>query len=248
MPLEAPLIPVAERAHDLNERYRHHSATDVLAHALSDPMVGKIALVSSFGADSVVLLHMLSLLDRTTPVIFVDTRMLFRETLEYQLDVAYRLGLSDVRRIRPERADIFSGDPDGVLHQFDTDACCDLRKTRPLARALAPFESWITGRKRFQGGVRAALEFFEADVDGRIKVNPLAHWARQDVEDYIVNNRLPRHPLVAQGYSSIGCEPCTTPTLPGEDPRAGRWRGSAKAECGIHFRNGRAVRDRGTAT
>ncbi len=127
-------------------------------------------------------------------------------------------------------------DPDGVLHQSDPDACCALRKTRPLAAALAPFDGWITGRKRFQGGARATLDFFEPDPDGnRIKINPLAHWDRGDVQDYIVNNRLPRHPLVAQGFPSIGCAPCTSRVAEGEDPRAGRWRGSAKTECGIHF-------------
>ncbi|MDJ1007245.1 MAG: phosphoadenylyl-sulfate reductase [Paracoccaceae bacterium] len=242
MPLEATLPPVAERAAALNARYRHHAAAEVLAHALADPMVGPAALVSSFGAESVVLLHMLSVIDRTTPVLFVDTRMLFRETLDYQLEVAYKLGLTEVHRIRPDRADLFAGDPDGILHQFDTDACCDLRKTRPLEAALAPYDAWITGRKRFQGGARAALDFFEPEGETRIKVNPLAHWARDDIAEYMTNNRLPRHPLVAKGYSSIGCAPCTTPTRPDEDPRAGRWRGKSKDECGIHFENGKLVR------
>jgi len=242
MPLEAGPLPVSERARALNDRYRHHAAADVLAHALSDPMVGPVALVSSFGAESVVLLHMLSVADRSTPVLFVDTKMLFRETLEYQLEVAWKLGLTDVRRIRPDRAAVFDGDPDGILHQFDADACCALRKTRPLDAALEPFDAWITGRKRFQGAARSDLDFFEADGESRLKINPLAHWTRDDIADYITNNRLPRHPLVAKGYASIGCWPCTTPTLPGEDPRAGRWRGQDKDECGIHFVDGKLVR------
>lgn len=242
MPLEAPLPTVAERAAALNARYRHHAAAEVLSHALRDPMVGPVALVSSFGAESVVLLHMLSVIDRTTPVLFVDTRMLFRETLDYQLEVAHKLGLAEVHRIRPDRAGLFAGDPDGILHQFDPDACCALRKTRPLETALEPFDAWITGRKRYQGGRRARLDFFEPEGDSRIKINPLAHWTRDDIADYITNNRLPRHPLVARGYSSIGCEPCTTPTAQGEDQRAGRWRGRAKDECGIHFENGTLVR------
>nr|WP_240804403.1 phosphoadenylyl-sulfate reductase [Qingshengfaniella alkalisoli] len=242
MPLEAPLDPVTERVAHLNERYRHHSATSVLERALSDPQVGSTALVSSFGAESVVLLHMVSVIDKTTPVLFVDTQMLFEETLAYQAEVAEKLGLSGVRRIQPCETDLFREDHDGTLHKVNQDACCDLRKTRPLERGLAPFDAWITGRKRFQSGTRAALEFFEADGDRRIKVNPLAHWAPQDVQDYMVNNRLPRHPLVAQGYPSIGCAPCTTPVKPGEDPRAGRWRGADKEECGIHFVNGKVVR------
>ncbi len=233
---------LAERAAELNRRYRHHAAVSVLEHALGDPDVGEIALVSSFGAESVVLLHMVSVMLPSLPVLFIDTEMLFPETLAYQAEVAERLGLTDVRVIRAARAEIALEDPEGSLHLRDPDACCALRKARPLERALEGFDGWITGRKRFQGGARAALEFFEAEGEVRLKVNPLAHWGREDVQDYIVNNRLPRHPLVAQGYLSIGCAPCTTPVLGGEGERAGRWRGRGKTECGIHFLNGRAVR------
>lgn len=242
MPLEAPLEPVETRADDLNARYRHHAASAVLRHALSDPQVGRIALVSSFGAESVVLLHMLAVIDRTAPVLFIDTRMLFPETLDYQRQVADRLGLTDLRIIQARPEDLARQDPAGDLHGSNPDACCTLRKTQPLERALDGFDAWITGRKRFQAGTRAALEFFEADIDGRLKVNPLAHWDKADVQDYMINNRLPRHPLVARGYPSIGCAPCTSPVKPGEDERAGRWRGAAKEECGIHFVNGKMVR------
>ena len=112
-----------------------------------------------------------------------------------------------------------------------------------MQRALDGFGGWITGRKRFQGSTRSTLEFFEAeDGTGRIKVNPLAHWAPEDLRTYMEENRLPRHPLVARGYPSIGCAPCTTRVNDGEDPRSGRWRGQDKTECGIHFVNGRIVR------
>jgi phosphoadenosine phosphosulfate reductase len=242
MPLEAPLAPVAERAAHLNGRYRHHGATAVLERAMSDPQVGHLAMVSSFGAESVVLLHLVSVIDRSVPVLFIDTEMLFKETLQYQRDVAEKLGLTDVRIITPDREEVFTEDNEGLLHQYAPDACCTLRKTRPLARALAPFDAWITGRKRFQGSTRADIEFFEPEGDIRIKVNPLAHWTRDDIREYMVNNRLPRHPLVAQGYPSIGCAPCTSAVKTGEDPRAGRWRGQDKEECGIHFINGKAVR------
>ena len=188
------------------------------------------------------LLHLVSVVAPGTPVLFIDTQMLFPETLAYQHELARKLDLTDIRTIRAAEADIAFEDPDGTLHQFSTDACCALRKTLPLERALAGFDGWITGRKRFQGATRAALEFFENEGDLRIKVNPLAHWGREDIEDYIVNNRLPRHPLVARGYPSIGCAPCTSPVRPGEDPRAGRWRGQDKVECGIHFINGKVVR------
>ncbi len=242
MPLESALAPAADRVAHLNARYRNHAAQAVLERALGDAQVGRVALVSSFGAESVVLLHMLSVIDRSTPVLFIDTRMLFEETLTYQADVAATLGLTDVRTIRARPEALAAHDPDGVLHRSDTDACCALRKVEPLERALAHFDAWITGRKRFQGGRRAVLDFFENEDDRRIKVNPLAHWRPEDVQDYIVNNRLPRHPLVARGFPSIGCAPCTSRVAAGENPRAGRWRDQDKDECGIHFVNGRAVR------
>ena len=241
MPLEAPLPPIRERVAELNRRYRHHSAAAVLEHALNDPLVGPVALVSSFGAESVVLLHLVSTIDRSLPVIFLDTEMLFPETLAYQRAVSERLGLGDVRVIRPDREALFARDPDALLYRSDPDACCALRKSEPLARALEGFDAWITGRKRFQGKARAALELFEDEGGRRIKINPLAHWSPRDVQDYIVNNRLPRHPLVGRGYPSIGCRVCTTPAGESEPPRAGRWRGSDKEECGIHFLGGKAV-------
>ncbi|UWP91265.1 phosphoadenylyl-sulfate reductase [Aliiroseovarius crassostreae] len=241
MPLEAPLAPLEERVRDLNARYKHHSATQVVRDALAAPEIGPLAMVSSFGAESVVLLHMVALADRTTPVIFLDTQMLFQETLDYQVEVSEKLGLTDVRVIHPDADQVFKRDPDNILHLADTDACCNLRKVEPLANAIAPFDGWITGRKRFQGGKRVDLQFFEIE-NGRVKVNPLAHWAPEDVQEYMINNRLPRHPLVSRGFPSIGCAPCTSEVKPGEDPRAGRWRGAEKTECGIHFVDGKMVR------
>ncbi|KRS16203.1 phosphoadenylyl-sulfate reductase [Roseovarius indicus] len=238
-----PLNDLEKTAASLNERYRHHSATSVLAHALRDPDAGELALVSSFGAESVVLLHMVSVARRDTPVIFLDTELLFAETLVYQQEVSERLGLTDVRVIHADRAEVARIDPDQTLNQRDTDACCNLRKTVPLQRALKPFDGWITGRKRFHGNGREALEFFEVEPGtGRLKVNPLAHWRPEDVQTYMEENRLPRHPLVAKGYPSIGCMPCTSPVKEGEDIRAGRWRGEDKSECGIHFVDGKLVR------
>lgn len=244
MPLEGALPRAAERAASLNARYRHHSAAAVLGHALDDPEVGRIALVSAFGADSIVLLHMVAVRDPSTPVLFLDTGMHFPETLAYQRDVTERLGLTDLRVAGPSREALFQRDPDGILHVMNPDACCRLRKIEPLNRALAGFDAWITGRKLYQGASRAALDHFEVE-DRRIKVNPLAYWTRDDVEDYIVNNRLPRHPLAGALMPSIGCAPCTSTIKAGEDARAGRWRGSDKSECGIHFTKGRPVR--GTA-
>ena len=229
----------AELVGALNAQLTHHGATDVLRAGFD--AVPDLALVSSFGAESVVLLHLAAMVKRDVPVIFIDTEMLFAETLAYQQEVAERLRLQNVTIIRAD--DIAAQDPDGTLHQRDTDACCALRKTVPLQRALAGHSGWITGRKRYQSGRRADLEFFEVEGNtGRIKVNPLARWAPEDVAEYMAENRLPRHPLVAQGYPSIGCAPCTSPVAEGEDPRAGRWRDQDKDECGIHFVDGKLVR------
>ncbi|GLO69872.1 phosphoadenylyl-sulfate reductase [Phaeobacter inhibens] len=242
-PSSAHQLALATKVDALNARFRHHSATAVMEGALND--AGHIALVSSFGAESVVLLHMAAVIDPMTPVVFVDTELLFTETLVYQQEVSERLGLRNVQVIRA--ADIAEKDPYGALRFSDTDACCALRKTAPLQQALSGFDGWITGRKRFQAGSRAALDFFEVEETatgptGRIKINPLAHWAPQDVRAYMDENRLPRHPLVAKGYPSIGCAPCTSPVKEGEDPRAGRWRNQDKEECGIHVVDGKFIR------
>ena len=243
MPLDAPIGSLAGWVAGLNARYKHHSATAVMERALKDPDLGRIALVSSFGAESVVLLHMVSIIRPDTPVLFIDTQMLFPETLTYQRQVADHLGLRDVRTIHASKIALLTGDPDGTLHQRDTDACCALRKTAPLERALAGFDAWISGRKRAQGGARAALDLFEEEPGtGRMKVNPLVQWSATDIAAHVDAHGLPRHPLVARGYPSIGCAPCTSPVAPGEDGRAGRWRGRAKRDCGIHIAGGRLAR------
>ncbi|WP_120501751.1 phosphoadenylyl-sulfate reductase [Roseovarius sp. EL26] len=227
----------------LNDWYRLNSAVTVLTRALTDESAGKMALVSSFGAESVVLLHMVSVINRDTPVLFVDTELLFAETLVYQQELSERLGLRNLHIIRASKEDTRTQDPDFMLNQRDKTACCALRKTIPLQNALKGFDGWITGRKRYQSSTRAELDFFEVeDETGRMKINPLAHWRPEDVRTYMEENRLPRHPLVAQGYPSIGCMPCTTPVAEGEDPRAGRWRGEEKTECGIHIVDGKMVR------
>lgn len=241
MPFESASLNVAERAEMLNHIYRHQAVAPILRNALWDPMVGRVAMVSSFGAESVVLLHLIATVDKSTPVLFIDTEMLFPETLAYQKEVTEKLGLSDVRVIRANPEAVSKRDPYGRLHLGAPDQCCALRKTEPLEDALGDFDAWITGRKRFQAGTRAALETFETDGE-RLKINPLAHWRQEDVTAYLENNNLPRHPLVARGFPSIGCLPCTSAVKPGEDPRAGRWRNTDKIECGIHFGTNGAIR------
>ncbi|WP_147124604.1 phosphoadenylyl-sulfate reductase [Shimia ponticola] len=232
--------PLPQLTQNLNALLSRAKPQDVLQAVLGGPR--KTAMVSSFGADSVVLLHMVSRLDRDVPILFLDTEMLFPETLRYQSEVAETLGLTNVQVIKPNRDEVFLRDTDGLLHRADTDACCHLRKTRPLQKALSGYETWITGRKRFQAATRADMPVFENEGGKRLKVNPLATWETKDIAAYIDAHNLPRHPLVARGYPSVGCAPCTHPVAPGQDPRSGRWAGQDKVECGIHFENGKFVR------
>ena len=225
----------------LDEVSRAASAPDFLRLAIRGAYRGRIALVSSFGTEAAVLLHMVAGIDRNTPVIFLDTLKLFPETLRYRDALVDRLGLRDVRTIAPDAAAIAAEDGDGLLWRRDPDRCCALRKVVPLERALDGFEAWINGRKRSHGAARSHLPLVEVE-SGRLKLNPLALWSADDVEGYFIANDLPRHPLEADGFSSIGCMPCSAPTASGEGRRAGRWRGLDKTECGIHGASFPAVR------
>jgi phosphoadenosine phosphosulfate reductase len=223
-------------------RFGHLDGQALLAAMLSTVFPGRLAVVSSFGAESVVLLHMVAELDRRVPVIFLDTGKLFVETLAYRDRLISHLGLDNVRSVAPDAQSLARRDPEGNLHATDPDGCCHLRKVAPLETALAGLQAWVTGRKRFQGGARAHLPTLEA-ADWRLKINPLARWSRDDLEFYMTAHDLPRHPLEAQGFASIGCAPCTLPPGPGGGLRDGRWAGSSKTECGIHWTlNGRPLR------
>ncbi|WP_299563341.1 phosphoadenylyl-sulfate reductase [uncultured Sulfitobacter sp.] len=214
----------------LDARFGEASAEAILAVAL-DRFDGRIALVSSFGAEAAILLHMVAEFDPGLPVILMDTELLFEETLTYQRDLATLLGLTDVRIIRPDP----QVDRDRDLHRHDTTACCRLRKVEPLERALEEFGAVVSGRKRFQSTSRQTLRAFETDPAGRVKVNPMTAWSPNDLARYRETHALPPHPLVARGFPSIGCQPCTTPVADGEPARAGRWRDEPREECGIHI-------------
>lgn len=237
-------IALRERAEELHRRYaaqEAQAAQDILREAITTDFPGRIGLVSSFGTDAVVLLHMVSRIDPYVPVIFLDTQMHFPETLAYRDELVARLGLCNIQTVSPHPAGVRADDPDGNLHKQNADLCCHVRKTLPMLAALRALSAWITGRKRHQAQTRTELSLFEAQ-DRWIKVNPLIDWSAGDVADYIAAHDLPQHPLKAQGYLSVGCAPCTRPVSPGEDARAGRWADSAKTECGIHFENGKLVR------
>jgi phosphoadenosine phosphosulfate reductase len=225
---------------DLNRRLAGLDGTALLARVVRDEFPGRIALVSSFGTESAILLALLAEVDASVPVLMVDTGKLFGETLRYRDLLVARLGLRDLRVVSAERAAVTAADPDDLLWQRDADACCDVRKVAPLERALDGFSAWITGRKRFQSATRTALPVFEADR-GRIKVNPLVLWDRARIDEEFTRRDLPRHPLEADGFLSIGCYTCTGRVAPGADPRSGRWAGTDKTECGIHSgKNGTA--------
>jgi phosphoadenosine phosphosulfate reductase len=224
---------VALDAEMMEERFAGVPAAEVLAKLLADELAGRVAAVSSFGAESAVLLHMVAQIDRDVPVVFTNTQKMFGETLAYRDELAERLGLTDLRVYRPDPHLLAARDKTGLRWSYDPDGCCEIRKVEPLRRALAPFEAWISGRKGFQAGTRKAMPRFEID-EGRLKINPLADWSKEDLNAYFETHDLPRHPLESQGYLSIGCAPCTSKVQPGEDPRAGRWRGWDKVECGIH--------------
>ena len=215
------------------ENYAGLEGRELLTCILRD-FKGRAAVVSSFGSESAVLLHMVAGVDPATPVIFLDTGKHFWETLSYRSMLIDRLGLTDVRSIAPDAADIATTDPDGTLHVSNGDLCCHIRKTIPLEKALTGFDVVISGRKRYHGAVRATLDFLSI-ADGRLKVEPLAGHSALDLGAYKNSHQLPSHPLTEIGYFSIGCEPCTTPGGTADDPRAGRWAGTSKTECGIHW-------------
>lgn len=225
----------------LEDHYGGLDGRDLLEPLITRVFTGRIALVSSFGVESAVLLHMVASIDRTTPVIFLNTGKLFGETLAYRETVVEAFGLTNVHDIRPDPVDTARSDPRGNLWNSNGAACCHIRKVLPLQRALTGYTAWITGRKRFQSRGRASIAIFETEFE-RIKVNPLAGWAPKRVMAYARDHDLPPHPLVELGYRSVGCAPCTSPVGASEDARAGRWRGDNRDECGIHMVGGRPVR------
>lgn len=217
----------------LNNMFRGRDTVEMLTALLRDNMLGDAAIVSSFGAESAVLLHLIGSIDPDIPVIFLETGKHFPETLQYRDTLAEKIGLTNIVNVTPDAALLAKRDETGLRWSYDPDGCCDIRKVIPLRAALAPFDAQFSGRKAFQSSTRTSLPRFEIE-DGRLKVNPLADWTKDMLDSYMAAHDLSAHPLVRQGYLSIGCAPCTTIVKPGEDPRSGRWAGWDKTECGIH--------------
>ena len=224
---------IPHSAQTLDHALRDSSPAHVIETALKTVGREQLALVSSFGTESAALLKVMADVDPAIPVIFLDTGWLFEETLAYRDTLIATLGLRDVRSIKPLEEALSRQDPDRELWFSDPDACCRIRKVEPLARALKPFSAWINGRKRFQGGARAEIPVVEED-GAKLKFNPFANVSREEIEAIYKLGKLPPHPLIASGYLSVGCMPCSSRTAPDENARAGRWRGRAKTECGIH--------------
>ena len=217
----------------LNNMFRGRDTVEMLTALLRENMLGDAAIVSSFGAESAVLLHLIAAIDPSVPVLFLDTGKHFPETITFREELRAMLGLRDLRILKPDPALLSQKDETGLRWSYDPDGCCNIRKVLPLSAALAGFDAQFTGRKAFQSATRRALPRFEIE-DGRLKVNPLADWDKAKIDDYMTEHGLPLHPLVQLGYPSIGCSPCTTKVGAGEDPRSGRWNGWDKVECGIH--------------
>jgi len=217
----------------LNARFAGVDTRAMLKTLFAEGTLGATAVVSSFGTESAVLLHLVARADPSVPTIFVDTLKMFPETVAYRAQLVEAFGLRNSWVVEPDAAVLSARDEKGLRWSYDPDGCCDIRKVEPLKRAKAGLDSWISGRKAFQSVTRQNIPRFEVE-DGRLKVNPLGDWVKADLEAYFQEHDLPRHPLEAEGYLSIGCQPCTSKVQPGEDPRAGRWRGWDKVECGIH--------------
>jgi len=228
----APRFTAADVAR-LNARFEGVGTTEMIRAVIEEKLLGEVAVVSSFGAESAVLLDLVAQVDPAIPVLFLDTGKMFQETLDYRDALIERLGLTGVRSIAPDATTLADKDATGLRWSYDPDGCCEIRKVLPLARAMRGFDASITGRKGFQASTRVGIPRFELDGE-RIKFNPLADWTKGDLDAWFEARKLPRHPLEAKGYLSIGCAPCTSIVKPGEDPRAGRWRGWDKVECGIH--------------
>jgi phosphoadenosine phosphosulfate reductase len=231
----------ARHLNDIVESFAGLEGRELIRAAIKNHP-GKVALLSSFGAESSVLLHMVSEIAPDLPVIFLDTEKLFPQTLAYRDQLVQELGLTNLIDVHPDTDDLQRVDPDGILNSFDKDLCCHFRKTVPMQKAFAPYDFIISGRKRFHGANRSTLEFVSVQ-DGKVKLEPLAASSALDLHSYMVAHHLPSHPLKLMGYRSIGCMPCTTVGGTDDDPRAGRWVGSDKTECGIHFSvNGDIIR------
>lgn len=215
------------------EEFESLSPQEILAWAVET--FPNITFACSFGAEDVVLVDMLQQISPSTDIFYLDTDFHFKETYETRDAIAAKYELDFVRvspLLTPEEQAQKYGEE---LWKSDPNACCNLRKVEPLTRVLGRYDAWITGIRRDQAPTRANAKKIEYDTKfGLVKFNPIANWTSEDVWNYIREHQLIYNPLHDRNYPSIGCEHCTRPVMPGEDPRAGRWSGTEKTECGLH--------------
>lgn len=201
-----------------------------------DEFGSDVALATGFGIEGCVLVSMLAEIGCDMRLFYLDTDLLFPETYALRDTLEARYGVRFERRatsLSLEQQSALYGDR---LWERQPDECCRLRKVEPLREMLSGLRAWITGLRRDQSATRANARVVEHDRQfGLVKINPLVSWSAKDVWEYAQGNDVPHNPLLDQGYGSIGCRPCTTVIQIGDDPRAGRWRGTTKTECGIHF-------------
>lgn len=228
------MATVFERDDQLHELQAVQDNPVTLLRAAQAQFGDRLAVLSSFGAETALLLAFVAEADPAMRVLFLNTGRHFPETLAYRRDLAAFLGLTNVIDIDPDPVSVAERDPTGELWAFDPDACCAVRKVEPLRLASLGYDVMVTGRKRGQASTRAQMDVVERRADGQIRINPLAYWSAEEIQAEMARRGLPPHPLVSEGYLSIGCAPCTTPVGGGEDTRGGRWAGLNKTECGIH--------------
>lgn len=227
----------------LQSFYGELDALPLLRALIQNEFREHVALLTSFGADSALLLSLVAEINPATPVFFLETGKHFPETLTYAQQLEQTLKLSNTHWLTPDPALLERTDPVGALWKTQPNRCCWLRKVEPLDRAIEQhgIRALITGRKRYQTPERAEMQTIELDAQGIFRINPLALWTKARQKEEIQTRGLPPHPLVAQGYRSIGCAPCTSPVEEGQDDRAGRWAHTIgldeeqKTECGIHI-------------
>jgi phosphoadenosine phosphosulfate reductase len=228
--------PIADlgRLQELTQALESQTPEDILLSAVT-AYFPNIVLASSFGAEDVVLIDMIQRINPRTPILYLDTDFLFQDTYATRDALVKKYGIAPIQiksLLTPEQQAAKFGDK---LWERQPDECCRQRKVEPLARALKPYQAWITGIRREQSAARAKAKIVEWDATfGLVKYNPLARWTNDQVWTYIKQHEVPYNPLHDQGYPSLGCTYCTRAVLPGEDPRGGRWPGFAKTECGLH--------------
>ena len=197
----------------------------------------KLMMATAFGAEGCCIIHMLAEIEPSVRIINLETGYQFPETLQLRESIKDRYGI-EVEYVYPEQTVVeYEQEHGGPLYRIRPDQCCFDRKIRPLKNAVVGYEAWISAIRGDQTGDRKAADIVQRDKKfGLIKFNPLLRWTKKDVWAFVVEHQVPYNPLHDQDYPSIGCWPCTTEVAPGEDQRAGRWRGREKKECGLHLR------------